>query len=218
MARPSIIPVRTVHPVKNTLNGAGACRVRSAHHRSVRKTHPTENSPGSVNVRRVRCAHRDRCIKRTLRPVCRAKHKLHLQAGLTYVEILIATLLIVVTLVPAMEALYPGVAGTEIHESGVEDHYRLVGRLEELLAEPFTDLDDAATAAGNETTPTTYSDTVTYGDGRQITRNVFLSRYDGDNADTDNNPFTGTEDDLLWMRVEITGTADGLESLISVYD
>ncbi|MGB5259734.1 MAG: hypothetical protein WBO34_04340 [Gammaproteobacteria bacterium] len=139
-------------------------------------------------------------------------------AGFAYIEVLIATLLIVVTLLPALQALYPAVAGAGIHGSRVEDHYQLVGRLEELLAEPFADLDAAATAAGNETTPTTYSDTITHPDGRQITRNVFLSRYDGDNADSDNNPFTGTEDDLLWIRVEIADTADGLESLLSVYD
>ena len=139
-------------------------------------------------------------------------------AGLTYIEVLISTLLIVVTLVPAMQALYPAVAGAGINESGVEDHYQLVGRLEELLAESFADLDAAATAAGDETTPTSYSNTVTYADGRQITRNVFLSRYDADNADTDNDPFTGTEDSLLWMRVEIAGSADGLETLLSVFE
>lgn len=139
-------------------------------------------------------------------------------AGLTYIEVLISTLLIVVTLVPAMQALYPAVAGAGIHESRMEDHYQLAGRLEELLAEPFADLDAAATAAGDETTPTGYSDTVTYADGRQVSRNVFLSRYDADNADTDNNPFTGTEDGLLWLRVEIAGTADGLETLLSVFE
>ena len=140
-------------------------------------------------------------------------------AGLTYVEILIATLLIVVTLLPAIQALYPAVAGTGVHGSRLEDHYQLAGRLEELLAEPFADLDAAATAAGDETIPTTYSDTVTHDDGRQIDRNVFLSRYDSDNADGDNDPFTGTEDDLLWMRVEIAGPVPaGLETLHSVYD
>lgn len=139
-------------------------------------------------------------------------------AGFAYIEVLIATLLIVVTLLPAIEALYPAVAGAGVHGSRLEDHYQLAGRMEEMLAEPFADLDEAATAAGNETTPTTYSDTVTHADGRQITRNVFLSRYDADNADADNNPFTGTEADLLWVRVEIDGTTDGMESLLSVYE
>ncbi|MBT8122841.1 MAG: hypothetical protein KJO10_09925 [Gammaproteobacteria bacterium] len=139
-------------------------------------------------------------------------------AGIAYIEVLVAIVLIVVALVPAMEALRPGVVGAAIHENRLADHYQLAGRMETLLAEPFTDLAAAAAAAGNETTPTTYSDTVTHPDGRQITRNVFLSRYDADNADADNDPFTGTEDDLLWIRVEIAGSANGLESLLSVYD
>ena len=54
--------------------------------------------------------------------------------GFTYVEILIATLLIVVTLLPAIQALHPAVAGAGYHGSRIEDHYRLAGRLEELLA------------------------------------------------------------------------------------
>ena len=147
----------------------------------------------------------------------RVRHAHH--AGFAYVEILIATLLIVITLLPALQALHPALAGAGYHSSRVEDHYRLAGRLEELLAEPFADLDAAATAAGNETTSTTYTDTVTHADGRQITRNVFLSRYDSDNADADNDPFTGTEADLMWIRVEIAGPSPmGLETLLSVYD
>lgn len=138
-------------------------------------------------------------------------------AGLTYVEVLIATVLIVTTLVPALEALQPGIAGTGIHETLVEDHYQLTARLEEVLAEPFADLDAAATAAGNANTPTSYSDVFSYPDGRQVIRNVFLSRYDGDNADTDNDSFTGTDDGLLWLRVELAGSAFSVETLTSAY-
>ena len=137
--------------------------------------------------------------------------------GLTYVEVLVATLLIVTTLVPALEALQPGIAGTGIHETLSEDNYQLIARLEEVLAEPFVDLDDAGTAAGNATTPTSYSDVFTYPDGRQVARNVFLARYDGDNADTDNDPFTGTDDGLLWLRVEMAGPALSMEILTSAY-
>ena len=174
----------------------------------VRIAHPTVWC-GIARLGRVHSVHRA-SVRKT--------HPAVNTAGFAYVEVLIATLLIVVTLLPAIQALYPAVAGAGIHGSRVEDHYQLTGRLEELLAEPFADLDAAATAAGSETTPTTYSDTVTHPDGRQITRNVFLSRYDADNGDSDNNPFTGTEDDLLWVRVEIAGTTDGLETLVSVYD
>lgn len=134
-------------------------------------------------------------------------------AGLTYLEVLIATLLIVITLVPALEAMAPGVTGAALHEDRVEDHHLVYGRLEELLAAPFADLDAAATAAGGPGTPSSYSDTLTQADGRPVTRNVYLSRYDADNADGDNDPFTGTEPDLLWLRVEIAGSRQAIETL-----
>ena len=85
--------------------------------------------------------------------------------------------------------------------------------------EPFGQLNSAAVAAGSPTTPTTtYSDLFTYPNGRQINRNVFIARYDADNADADNDPFTGTDDGLLCVRVAIAGTGMGIESLVSEYD
>ena len=134
--------------------------------------------------------------------------------GFSYVEVLIAVVLIVVALVPALDALIPGVAGSGIHETLAEDHYQLTGRLEQVLVEPYGQLNSAANAAGSPTTPTTYSDVFTYPNGRQITRNVFLSRYDADNADADNDHFTGTDDGLLWVRVAIAGTGMVIESLV----
>ena len=125
--------------------------------------------------------------------------------------------LIVVALVPALDALIPGVAGSGIHESLAEDHYQLTGRLEQVLVEPYGQLNSAANAAGSPTTPTAYSDVFTYANGHQITRNVFLSRYDGDNADADDDPFTGTDDGLLWVQVTIAGSGASIESLVSDY-
>ena len=139
-------------------------------------------------------------------------------SGISYVEVLIAVVLIVIALVPALNALIPGVAGSGIHESIAEDHYRLTGKLEQVLVEPFGQLKNAANAAGSPTTPTTYSDLYTYANGRQIARNVFIARYDGDNADADNDPFTGTDDGLLWVRVAIAGSGMIIESLVSEYD
>ena len=136
-------------------------------------------------------------------------------AGFSYVEVLIAVVIIVIALVPALDALIPGVAGSGIHESIAEDHYQLNGKLEQVLLEPFGQLRKAANAAGGPTTPTTYSDTVTYANGRQITRNVFVARYDADNADADDDPFTGTDDGLLWISVAIAGTGMSIESLIN---
>ena len=165
------------------------------------------------------------CAARTIPPQTRPDktkryftHKHSNSAGFSYVEVLVATVLIAIVLVPAMESLLPGVAGSGIHETFAEDHYQLTGRLEEILAEPYGDLDAAGIVAGNETTPTTYTDVFIYTNGRQITRNIFISRYDGDNADADNNPFTGTDDGLLWVSATIVGSALRLETLTSVYD
>ena len=136
-------------------------------------------------------------------------------AGFSYVEVLVAVTLIVIALVPALDALIPGMAGSSIHETIAEDHYQLTGQLEQVLVEPFGQLNSAAKVAGSPATPTTYSDTVTYANGRQINRNVFIARYDADNADGDDDPFTGTDDGLLWVRVEIAGTGMRIESLVN---
>lgn len=151
------------------------------------------------------CVRSERCTPRTM-------------AGFSYVEVLVAVVLIAVGLVPAMEALQPGIAGTGINETHAEDHYQLMTRFEQVLVEPFGQLNSAANAAASPNTPTAYSDVVTYANGRQITRNVFLARYDGDNADTDNDPFTDTDDGLLWVRVMIAGTGMSIESLVSEQD
>ena len=77
------------------------------------------------------------------------------------------------------------------------------------MVEPFSDLSDAAIVAGSPTTPTTYSDAA--GPADRIL--VYLSPWDGDNADADDDPFTGTEADLLWIRVEIDGSVLALQTI-----
>jgi type II secretory pathway pseudopilin PulG len=153
------------------------------------------------------------CAVRTIFTKCHGS-----MAGFSYVEVLIAVVLIVIALVPALDALIPGVAGSGIHETIAEDHYQLTGRLEQILVEPYGQLNSAAVAAGSPTTPTTYSDVFTYPNGRQINRDVFIARYDADNADADDDPFTGTDDGLLWVRVAIAGTGIAIESLVSEHE
>jgi len=134
--------------------------------------------------------------------------------GFSYVEVLVATVLIAVALVPAIEALAPGIQGADIHRSQAGQHYHLTGKLEEVLAEPFVALDDEAQTVADPSTATAYSDA----GGSTDRRLVFLSRYDADNADTDNDFFTGVDDGLIWVRIEIAGTKQFIESLVSQYD
>ena len=136
-------------------------------------------------------------------------------AGLTYVELLIATLLIVVALVPAIDALRPAVQGSGINQSETALHYHLIAGLEDVLAGPFGELDSEAQALGDPTVSSALlSDTA----GSTDRRLVYLSLYDADNADGDNNPFTGIDEGLIWVRVEVEGTSHALQTLVSMYD
>ena len=131
--------------------------------------------------------------------------------GFSYIEVLIATAIIAVSLVPMLKALQTSQAGSGIFVDTVETHYHLQAKLEEMLAEPMPLLEAAALDAGSETVLTSYSEPVST-DRRRL---VYLSRYDGDNADADDDPFTGTDSGLLWVRVEIENTALSVESLVT---
>lgn len=136
-------------------------------------------------------------------------------SGFAYIEVLVAIILVAVALVPIMEALQSAVGGTAIHESIIVDMLALQSKIEEVLKEPFTALETAALKAGSPTTPTIYSDTapITTSDGRQITRQVYIWLYDADNVDGDDDPFTGADAGLLYIRAEIEGSALFIETL-----
>ena len=138
-----------------------------------------------------------------------------LQPGFAYLEALIATLLVMLALVPALEALTPALQGSAIHLTEAELQYHAAGKLQEMLAQPFAELDAEAQALAD---PATLSSV--YSDSGSATnrRLVFLSRYDADNADADGDPFTGMDAGLIWIRVTIPNTRLDLESLTSVYD
>lgn len=131
------------------------------------------------------------------------------QAGLTLVEVLVAMMLLAIVLVPAIQALQTGIVGTDVHADIADNQLRLTSRIEELLAEPYSNLADAAAAAGSPSMPTSYSDAAGP-PGRLI---VYLSEADGDNADADNDLFTGTDAGLMWLRVEVEGSVLSLQTL-----
>lgn len=151
----------------------------------------------------------------------------HHQGGFSYVEVMVASVLMVITLLPMQQALQTGIKGASVQQLITTDHYRLTGTMETVLAEPFSRLLDAAAKTNDKSTPSSYSDAGGT-PGRQL---VYLSFYDaansdadGDpftifdaNTDADNNPYTGTDVDisLLWVHVEIENSVQTLESLRS---
>ncbi len=97
-------------------------------------------------------------------------------------------------------------------------HYQRLKKMEEVSAEPFANLLAAAKSAANKTTATSYSDAP----GTQDRRVVYIALYDADadpfvlidpNTDLDFDLYTGSTANLLWIRVETEGTAQGIETL-----
>lgn len=128
------------------------------------------------------------------------------QTGLSYVEVLISVIILGFSVMPINSAIQTSMQVTNADIEATSDHYRIVGLLEDVLAQPFSTV---AAAAAGQTTPSIYSDPIATPNRRL----VFIAQYDGDNADTDNDPFTGGDSDLLWVRVEIEGTVQSLTSL-----
>ena len=127
-------------------------------------------------------------------------------------ELLIATLLITIMLVPALEAMQSGIQGSGIHTQLAQNQYRMISKMEQTLALPYVQLLEQADLVADPKVliPPPYSDTA----GTESRRLVFLARYDGDNADADGDPFTGADAGLLWLRVTIENSPRALETVI----
>ena len=134
------------------------------------------------------------------------------QSGVSYVEVLIATLLIAISLVPMMDAMSGATASGGAHELSAVRHAHLLGKMEVVLAEPYSALEATiiATMPHASDIPSSYSDLP----GTTNRRLVYLSFYDGDNADSDDDPFTGMEPDLIWVRTLIEDTQIAVETLV----
>ena len=134
------------------------------------------------------------------------------QTGFSYMELLIATLLIAIMLVPALEAMQSGIQSSGIHTQLAQNQYRMISKMEQTLALSFSELLQQADLVADSTVliPEPYSDTV----GTEFRRLVYLARYDGDNTDADDDPFTGTDTGLLWVRVTIENSPRALETVI----
>ncbi len=137
-------------------------------------------------------------------------------AGMSYPEVMVAVLLLSLSLLPAMDAMQGGIQGSRLQQELLIDQYAMRAKLESVLARPFGELQVAADAAASPSVATSFSDIYVTSDGRALTRRVFIAGYDADNADGDNNVYTGADDDILWIRVELADTAMALETLSSL--
>lgn len=135
--------------------------------------------------------------------------KANRDSGFSYVEVMIAAVIVAIALVPGMRALSSGFASTDAHLRFTEEYFHITTRLEELLALPLSDLEAEALRVGSPTLSTDYSDA----SGASMRRVIYLSRYDADNADGDDNRFTGVDEGLVWIKIQLEGTTVELETL-----
>ena len=91
-------------------------------------------------------------------------------------ELLIATLLIVIMLVPALDAMQSGIQGSGVHTQLAQNQYRMISKMEETLALSFSELLAQADLVADSKIliPPPYSDSA----GTESRRLVYLARYD----------------------------------------
>jgi Tfp pilus assembly protein PilV len=131
------------------------------------------------------------------------------QGGFSYVEILVSVVLLMILLVPAMEALQSGVAGGQ-GASIAARQLALRDKMEQVLAKPFAELYAQTYMPGGNTTG---SVSVALSDpaGAANRRNVVLYRYDASAA-----ALSTGDTGLVHVSVyyESEGSARGLSSLV----
>lgn len=124
--------------------------------------------------------------------------------GFAYVEVLVALVLVLTALVPALEALQSGVRGSQALGAIAARDAALREKMEEVLAKPFDALNaETFLSGGNTTTSVSAALSDSAGQERRI---VILYRTDG-------SAVSSADTGLLRVRVayEIGGTA--LETL-----
>ena len=131
----------------------------------------------------------------------------HQHRGFYYVEVLLSVALLAILLIPALQSLDAGIAN---NTDGLSEHaLDLPSKMEEVLAEPFTNLYAETYQPGGNTTSsisTALSDTA----GAANRRIVVLYRYDA-NAQS----LSGNDTGLLYVSVfyEAEGSGNGLSTL-----
>ena len=130
--------------------------------------------------------------------------------GYSYIEVLVAAIVLAAALVPAADALRTVSTNSAQMRDMVALQYEALGRFETVLAEPWGLLEAEATATGG-TTESSYSEAG--GTPNRIA--VWISPYDIDDADGDGDILTGADAGVVLVRVEMEGTAVALETLTS---
>ncbi len=130
-------------------------------------------------------------------------------SGYSYVEVMVAAVLLSVSLVPATEALRVIMGASTDNRQQLTLQYAALARMESTLAQPFAALEQEASSTGG-TTSSSYSDPV--GTPNRIV--VFVAPHDIDNVPPDNDPLTDTDPGVVRVRVLVSDTTIHFEQVV----
>ncbi len=130
------------------------------------------------------------------------------QSGLSYIEVLVASVILVLSIGPASLAIQTSADGASANRSLVQQKYRMLAKMEEVLSQPVSVLDAEAAATGGATA-SSWSDNAGVAD-RLL---VYLNPYDADNADGDDDTATGTDNNIVLVRVKLENSTLTIASL-----
>jgi hypothetical protein len=116
-------------------------------------------------------------------------------AGLAYVEVVVAVLLVAVCIVPAANAIKNATGAPAVAALSAQSLACVKSQMESVLAEPYPKL-LAAASASISVPAAAYSQGA---DAACPARNVYIARYNGDTPAT----FSQTDTHLLFVRVNI---------------
>lgn len=130
------------------------------------------------------------------------------QYGINYVEVMIATVLLAICLVPALDSVTDAIASRGVAASTTRNDILCVkSHLELVSADPYSALLSAATATGSMAVASSYSALAT---ASCPALQVYLGRYDADNAAS---PYVMTDTGLVMIKVAIQDNSIVLSAL-----
>lgn len=121
------------------------------------------------------------------------------QSGMTYIEALLAVLVLSVCLVPGLQALRDNLAQGPALQNHHQDLECVKHALEKTLAEPYDNLLPAANSLHSAGTFSNPSYVLPADANCASARNVYILRYNPFVSD----PFATTSNDMLYVRAEI---------------
>lgn len=130
--------------------------------------------------------------------------------GINYVEVMLATLLLAVCLLPALNSVSNAISSNGVSPGMTRTTILCVkSRLEIVSADPYSALLNAATAAGSIATASAYSvGAIAPCPALQ----VYLARFDADNPSS---PYPGSDTGLILIKITAPDNAFVLSTLVT---